>query len=211
MTGRRSNFWRWRGSSGVKTASQSLQQDISTYNSEGGSRLHSTGNSGANTLRPKTGMSTARPSTARPRTGISTANSQDIICAISESRGVTPVVGMALLNLNTCEVFLCQINDNPQYVRTIQKLSVFEPQVVIVSSYGGNPSKLHLTIEETMADVCRLEPVDRQYFTEVAGHELLQQLAFAEDFEALRASLSTTFFAVCCFAAVSISTSQLPC
>lgn len=74
------------------------------------------------TVRPSTG----RPGTARPRTGMSTLGieNQEIICAVSESRGVSPSVGMAFLNLDTGEAVLSQFSDSQTYVRTVHKVSV---------------------------------------------------------------------------------------
>jgi DNA mismatch repair protein MSH4 len=50
---------------------------------------------------------------------------QEIICAVSESRGVSPSVGMAFLNLDTGEAVLSQFSDSQTYVRTIHKVIFF--------------------------------------------------------------------------------------
>jgi len=63
-------------------------------------------------------------------------------------------------------------------------------------------SKLNPCIEENLGDISNLLEVDRRYFSEQAGLEYIQQLAFAEDVEALKVSVSGNYFAVCCFSAV---------
>ena len=157
----------------------------------------------SHTSRPLTGNSSRRPQTARTRTGISTSASQEIICAVIESRGVSPVVGIAFLNLTSAEAILCQISDSQTYVRTIQKISVYEPYLVLVPAYAHNvSSKLHGFIEENLTQVSAVQEIDRRYFSESAGSDYVQQLAFLEDVEVLNMSIKGYFFALCCFAAV---------
>lgn len=153
------------------------------------------------TSRPFTADS-RRPSTAKSRTGLSSVNQQDIICAVIESRGVSPIVGIAFLNITSTEVILCQINDSQSYVRTIQKLQVYGPSVVLVPTYSNNASfKLHSSIEEHL-DGRRITEIDRKYFAEKEGTQLLQQFAFLEDLDALNVSIKGYFYAMCCFTAV---------
>jgi DNA mismatch repair protein MSH4 len=155
------------------------------------------------TSRPRTGRSSGRPGTGRPKTGISSSVSQEIVCAVTESRGVSPIVGIALLNLYSAEAFLCQINDNQSYVRTIQKLSVYEPSKILVPAYQTNMvAKLHACIEENLGHISAIEEINRHYFAETTGLEYIQQLAFTEDIEAIKISISGNYFSVCCFSAV---------
>ncbi len=75
--------------------------------------------------RPRTGArSVGRPSTARPRTGVSTpgVENQEIICAVSESRGISPTVGLAFVNLDTAEAVLSQICDSQTFVNIFESL-----------------------------------------------------------------------------------------
>lgn len=159
--------------------------------------------------RPRTGRkSTGRPSTARPRTGVSTlgVENQEIICAISESRGISPVVGLAFVNLDTGEAVLSQISDSQTYVRTVHKLLVFNPTNILVVSTAANPkSKLFSILEDALDDIeSNITLLDRRYWAETVGLEYIQQLAFAEDVEAIKAAVSGNYYAVCCFAAVSL-------
>jgi DNA mismatch repair protein MSH4 len=155
------------------------------------------------TSRPLTSTTDRRPTTARTRTGISTVNNQDIICAVIEARGVSPLVAIAFLNLTSVEATLCQISDSQTYVRTIQKLSVYEPSVILIPNTSPDvSSKLHGCIEENLSQICSLQPIDRRYFAENAGLEYLHQLAFVEDIEAIKVSIKGYFFTLCCLAAV---------
>ena len=146
--------------------------------------------------------------TARPRTGISTVagiEPQHVVCAISESRGIAPTVGLAFVNMDTGEAVLCQISDSQTYVRTIHKLKVYEPSELLIVSTAANPkSKLFSIIEEnTSTVVSSIKLLNRKYWAEATGLEYIQQLAFSEDVEALKVSVDGNYFAVCCIAAAS--------
>ena len=147
---------------------------------------------------------TGRASKTATKTGTSTFNGQQIICGIIESRGVSPTVGLAVMNLDTCEATLCQISDNQSYVRTLQKLSVSEPSLVLVPAYGNNSSStLHRSIAETLGDGSPIEDVEHRFFSEAAGLDYIKQYALVEDVAAMKHSASGNYYAVCCFAAVS--------
>ncbi|KXL48791.1 MAG: hypothetical protein FE78DRAFT_86832 [Acidomyces sp. 'richmondensis'] len=150
--------------------------------------------------------STTRPSTARPRTGVSTlgAENQEVICAISESRGISPTVGLAFVNLDTGEAVLSQISDSQTYVRTIHKLTVFNPSNILIVSTAASPkSKLFSIIEDSLDDVaCNITLLERRFWAETTGLEYIQTLAFKEDVESIKTAVSGNYYAVCCFAAV---------
>ena len=151
--------------------------------------------------------STARPSTGRRSRAGSTiggGESQQIICAISEARGVSPTVGMAFVNTSTAEAVLSQICDNQFYARTLNKLQIFEPSVILVVSTSGPPnlkSKMYQIVEDNILGA-EIVTVDRRYWTESAGLEYIQQLAFIEDVEAIKVAIGGNYFATCCFSAV---------
>lgn len=174
--------------------------------------LYTTADYATGTSHPRTERrSTGRPSTARPRTGLSTlgVENQEIICAISESRGVSPVVGLSFVNLDTGEAILCQINDSQTYVRTIHKLMVFNPTMILIVSSASDPkSKLFSIVEDSLEELdSDVRLLDRRYWAETVGLEYIQHLAFAEDVEAIKTAVSGNYYAVCCFAAVSLSSS----
>jgi DNA mismatch repair protein MSH4 len=153
-----------------------------------------------------------RPSTARPSTGrrsragstIGGGESQQIICAISEGRGVSPTVGMAFVNTSTAEAVLSQICDNQFYARTLNKLQIFEPSVILIVSTSGPPkpkSNMYQIVEDNILGAT-IVTVDRRYWSESAGLEYIQKLAFIEDVEAIKVAIGGNYFATCCFSAV---------
>ena len=158
------------------------------------------------TPRPSTSMSratTGRPRTGRPRTAASTiGGDQQIICAISESRGLSPIVGLAFVNLSTTEAVLCQISDNQTYVKTLHKLFCLEPTEVLFMTTAAQPkSKLYSFIEGNLPHM-HINPIDRKYWAEMTGMEYIQQLAFKQDLQALKVAVEGNYYAICCFAAV---------
>ncbi|KAF1945409.1 hypothetical protein EJ02DRAFT_369214 [Clathrospora elynae] len=159
------------------------------------------------TSRPGTRRDTGRPSTARPKTGASTiarVEAQNIVCAIAESRGISPTVGLAFVNLDTAEAVLCQICDSQTFVRTVHKLKVYGPSEILIVSTAASPrSKLFSIIEENIEDIgSKLTLLDRRYWAESTGYEYIQSLAFKEDVEAIKISVTGNYYAVCCIAAV---------
>ncbi|KAI4200951.1 MAG: hypothetical protein LQ346_002277 [Caloplaca aetnensis] len=157
------------------------------------------------TPRPETSLSSnGRPRTARPRTVASTLTSKDqqVICAISESRGISPVVGLAFVNLSTTEAVLCQISDNQTFTRTIHKLVVYEPTELLMMTTAAQPkSKLFSIIEHNLQGL-KITVIDRKYWSETTGLEHIQRLAFKQDVEAIKVSVGGNFYATCCIAAV---------
>lgn len=155
-----------------------------------------------------THQSITRPSTTTGRRSRAPSTlggeSQKIICALSEARGVTPTVGLAFVNISTGEAVLSQICDTQFYVRTINKLQVFEPTEILIVSTSAPPnpkSKIYKVIEENIPGV-KICSMDRRYWSEVAGLESISQLAFPEDIETIKISIGGNYFTTCCFAAV---------
>ncbi|KAI4642248.1 hypothetical protein J4E93_007392 [Alternaria ventricosa] len=152
------------------------------------------------TSRPGTRRNTGRPSTARPRTGASTiarVEAQNVVCAIAESRGISPTVGLALVNLDTAEAVLCQICDSQTFVRTVHKLKVYGPSEILIVSTAASPrSKLFSIVEENLEDIgSKLTLLDRRYWAESTGYEYIQSLAFREDIEAIKISVTGNYYA----------------
>lgn len=88
--------------------------------------------------------------------------------------------------------------------RTCHKIKVFSPTEIIYATTAAE-SKLLSIVRENL-DVenagIKMAEIHRKYWTEAVGHEFLQRLALPEDFEALRLTLTGTYYAVCSFAAV---------
>ena len=158
--------------------------------------------------RPGSRRGHGRPSTARPRTGASTIariEYQNLICAVAESRGISPTVGLAFVNLDLAEAVLCQICDSQTYVRTVHKLKVYGPSEILIISTAASPkSKLFSIIEENLEEIgSKLTLLDRRYWAETTGYEYVQSYAFKEDIEAIQVAVTGNYYAVCCIAAVS--------
>ncbi|KAK4500175.1 hypothetical protein PRZ48_008361 [Zasmidium cellare] len=156
---------------------------------------------------PTVYRSNGRPGTAttRPRTGYSTLGmeNQEIVCAVSESRGVSPMVGLAFINLDTGEAVLSQLNDSQTYVKTTHKITVFQPTYILIVNTAAHPkSKLFSILEDQLDDLqAKIVLLDRQYWSETTGLEYIQQLAFRQDVESIKTAVTGNYFAVCCFAA----------
>lgn len=160
--------------------------------------------------RPGTATATSRPATTRswPKTSAtSTAHgylNDDVICAVAESRGVSPSVGLAVVNLSTCEAVLCQFTDTQTFARTCHKIKVFGPTEILYASSAADSkfiAILYENLEVDKGEIC-MTKLDRGCWSEARGHEHIKDLALPEDYEALRLSLTGSYFSVCCFAAV---------
>lgn len=141
---------------------------------------------------------------SRAASSIGGGEASQIICAVSEARGIAPSVGIAFINVSTGEAVLSQICDNQSYVKTIHKLTVFEPSRILIVSTACPPhpkSCLCSTIEEELPGV-PVVPLNRKYWSESAGLDFLHALAFKEDIEAIKVAIEGNFYATCSFSAV---------
>ncbi|OQE28671.1 hypothetical protein PENSTE_c003G06774 [Penicillium steckii] len=148
---------------------------------------------------PLTSKPASRRPTGRPTTTATSVAGQDIICAISESRGVSSTVGLAFVNLATAEVVLCQICDSQIYEKTVIKIGVFEPNEILFMN-TAKESKLCYILQENLPDTM-FTYLDRKFWSDKTGHELLDRLAFRDEVDSLKVILDTNYFAGCCFAA----------
>lgn len=134
-----------------------------------------------------------------------------VVCAISEARGVSPTVGLALINISTNEAIISQICDTQFYFKTITKLQAYSPRNILMSNVSPTPgqnSKLPSILEHD-PQLCQIpvENLDRKYWSETAGLEYIQNLAFKEDLEAIKVAIQSHFYATSAFAAVGASKS----
>ena len=66
------------------------------------------------------------------------------------------------------------------------------------------PSKLMSVLEENLESTgTPVTLLDRRYWTEAAGLEYIEQLAFEDEVESIKVAVDGNFFAICCFSAVS--------
>jgi DNA mismatch repair protein MSH4 len=140
----------------------------------------------------------------RPTTAATSVASQEVICAISESRGVSPTVGLAFVNLSTSEAVLCQICDSNSYARTVNKLAVFEPtELLFMNTSSARSTKLFDTIQDNIPGLI-ITCIDRRYWSDRASQDYVDRLAFPEELESIRSSLERHYFAACCLASVCL-------
>ncbi|PLB45281.1 putative DNA mismatch repair protein Msh4 [Aspergillus steynii IBT 23096] len=138
--------------------------------------------------------------TTRPTTTATSVATQDIICAVSESRGISSTVGLAFVNLSTAETALCQICDSQTYVKTVTKIGVFEPTEILFMN-TAKESKLFYIIEENVPNTT-LTFLDRKFWSDKTCLEYADRLAFPMDIESIKITFGGNYFAACCFAAV---------
>lgn len=159
-----------------------------------------------------TGTTTGSGRRSGAASSIGASEGHQIICAVSEARGVAPSVGIAFVNVSTGEAVLSQICDNQSYVKTTHKLTVFEPSRILIVSTACPPnhkSSLCATIEEELPGV-PIIALDRKYWSETAGLEFIQALAFKEDVEAIKVAIEGNFYATCSFSAVGPANESKP-
>lgn len=156
--------------------------------------------------------SRSRPATSKsrpPTRATSTAYGymgNEILCTVSESRGLTPSVGLAFINLTTCEAVLCQFTDTQTYARTCHKLKVFAPSEIVYATTATDSKMIAIIHEniQTEDQATNFREIDRRYWSETAGREDLRRLAFHGELEALQVAVNGNYFAICSFAAVRI-------
>ncbi|KAI1208023.1 DNA mismatch repair protein-like protein MutS [Annulohypoxylon truncatum] len=174
-----------------------------TFTSYSGSRS-ATSLSHSNPSRQRRHTSTTSGRKSRAASSVWGSESHEIICAVTEARGVSPTVGLAFINITTDEAILSQICDSQFYVKTVHKIQMYEPSTILMvkTAFPPHPkSSLLSIIEEELPDTT-IEPLDRRYWSENAGLEFIQNLAFREDLEAIKVAIEGNFYATCSFAAV---------
>lgn len=150
-------------------------------------------------------LSTTSGRKSRCASSIGGSENHEIICAVSEARGVTPSVGIAFVNVSTGEANLTQICDTQFYVKTLHQVMVYNPYLILLvsTSFPPNPvSTLNSMLLQTYQHIPRI-PLDRRYWSEEQGLEYLQTLAFRDEVEAIKVAIEGNFYATCAFSAVS--------
>lgn len=183
------------------TEAATITRDTSVQDSSTGRKSNDTSVQGLRTVR----KSNARPRPKTPASTTTASREHQFICAISESRGISPIVGLAFIDVTTTEAVLCQISDNQTFVRTTHKLFVYQPTEILFMSTAAQPkSQLYSIIEANLQILpqTRLVILDRKYWSETAGNEYIEKLALRQDVEAIKVSVGGNFYATCCIAAV---------
>ncbi|KAK8138544.1 hypothetical protein PG984_001924 [Apiospora sp. TS-2023a] len=134
-----------------------------------------------------------------------------VICAISEARGVSPSVGLAFINATTNEAVLSQICDSQFYVKTIHKIQIYWPSVILMvnTAFPPHPKSPLLSLVEEAMSGTPIEALDRKYWSETLGLEFIQTLSFREDLDATKVAIQGNYYATCSFAAPSEDTMMI--
>ncbi|KAL5092472.1 hypothetical protein Trisim1_001725 [Trichoderma cf. simile WF8] len=165
--------------------------------------------------RPSTPFRTASTTTSRPTTPsrrsrseatpsiLGQSDSHDVVCAVSEARGVTPTVGIAAVNLSLGEVTLSQICDNQSYVRTIHKLQLACPSRIVFmpSACSPNEPSTFFSLVQRLIPEAEMSSHDRSAWSESAGIEYIEHLAPEGDIGPIKVAIQGKYYAICCFSA----------
>ncbi|KAK8125173.1 DNA mismatch repair protein Msh4 [Apiospora kogelbergensis] len=140
------------------------------------------------------------------------SDGHQVICAISEARGVSPSVGLAFINATTNEAVLSQICDSQFYVKTVHKIEIYGPSVILMvnTAFPPNPRSNLLSILEERLPGTAIEGLDRKYWSETLGLESIHTLSFREDLDAIKVALQGNYYATCSFSA-AIKYMKLAC
>ncbi|KAH7189569.1 muts domain V-domain-containing protein [Fusarium flagelliforme] len=161
--------------------------------------------------RPPTARPPSRPRTSSGRrsrnTGVSSilgqSEAHDVVCAVSESRGVAPSVGIAFVNVSIGEVIITQICDNKSYRKTVHQIQLSSPSRVLFMSTAcppNNPSTLFSLVQQLVSDT-QIDAMERSAWSETEGIEHIHNLAFKGDIEPLKVATQGKFYAISSFAA----------
>ena len=123
-----------------------------------------------------------------------------LVCAITESRGPTPTVGICFLSPELAQCLLIEFADSTLFGRTVQEVTMLEPTVILVPDTALRPirSKLVCILAEHFSGV-RIEGVRRGDFDENAAIELLRSVSVSP----CDAAVSDRFFCLSSLAAAA--------
>ncbi|EHK18134.1 uncharacterized protein TRIVIDRAFT_194557 [Trichoderma virens Gv29-8] len=157
-----------------------------------------------------TSTTTSRPTTPsrRSRNGatpsiLGQSDSYDVVCAVSEARGVTPTVGIAMVNLSLGEVTLSQICDNQSYVKTIHKLQLACPSRIVFmpSACSPNEPSTFFSLVQRLIPEAEISSHDRSAWSESSGIEYIEHLAPEGDIGPIKVAIQGKYYAICCLSA----------
>ncbi|KAI8604094.1 DNA mismatch repair protein Msh4 [Dissophora ornata] len=125
------------------------------------------------------------------------------LAAIVEGRGTGAEVGMCFCDLKTSEVILCQMADSQTYVRTLQKLSLFEPSEILMPTSAVDPvnTKLVKIVKESLPS-STITPVARRLFNDSTGLQYIKKYTIKEGSASLLLGIPTKYFCLAATAAV---------
>lgn len=157
----------------------------------------------APSLRPPSNRSNASARTS----AIQVSEKNAVVCAISQSRSITPSVGLAFIDLTTSEAVLCQFTDTQTFVRTCNTINVFNPTHLIYPDSATDFKIISIVARDLRLEHRNLsiESASRRYWSETSAYQYVERLTVPEDLPALAVTLDNNFFALYCFSAVGFA------
>ncbi|GME66555.1 unnamed protein product [[Candida] boidinii] len=122
-----------------------------------------------------------------------------VICVISESTSIPPVVGICFVDISSTDMTITQLIDSPTYVRTIHKISVFGPTEIIVSNASKNFQGTHLVeiLEENITESTKLISISQKHFVPVNHFKVFIRSLKETDKSSLINQLKSQHYALC--------------
>ncbi|XP_055328886.1 mutS protein homolog 4-like [Paramacrobiotus metropolitanus] len=129
-----------------------------------------------------------------------------VIVALAEGRGVAHgEIGLATIDMRTSVVELGQYADTASYMRTIIKLNVLEPSVVVISetmTSADHPSPLYIILRELhFHGGPNVITVQRKHFNEGFGMDKVKKLNLLDESK-LETELASKYYCLASFAAL---------
>ncbi|OCT46798.1 hypothetical protein CLCR_02054 [Cladophialophora carrionii] len=162
----------------------------------------------ANSTAIRTSNTTARPQTgcwweSKPVATSTGYGDAEIICAISESRGISPTIGLSFVSVATSEATLCQFTDTQTYARTCHKIKIYAPSETLYMSAAEDSKLISVVAENLEVETVgiRMTSLHRKYWSALSGQDYVRCLAFPDEVEVLKSSTAGYYFATCCFSA----------
>uniref|UniRef100_A0A914CRA4 DNA mismatch repair proteins mutS family domain-containing protein n=1 Tax=Acrobeloides nanus TaxID=290746 RepID=A0A914CRA4_9BILA len=118
--------------------------------------------------------------TRTPKNTTGSTNSVTIV-ALMEGRGTDRgQIGIASMDLRHSELSICEFYDTNAYTLLKVRLHILDPVEIILPEYPtekNNPTKLLVDMIQTMFTNVTVVPLQRRYFNDARGIELIKQLA----------------------------------
>lgn len=102
--------------------------------------------------------------------------SKVVLAIFTSSNIASTEVGMCCMNMDTNELLLTSFTDAPTYVRTIHKLNVYDPTLVLLPEFCVKPSlnKLAFILQSNMKESVKVTTTKSRLFNSTEGSNLLK-------------------------------------
>ncbi|KAI8812993.1 muts protein 4 [Cladochytrium replicatum] len=145
-----------------------------------------------------------KSTTSRITSSLEESSSSSWVMSVIESRGsAAGEVGVAALDLQTCECHLSQFADTPTFAKTVHKIHLVEPLELLMSITTAETSKSNLCaiIEELLPNI-PIVPVHRKYYNDGVGLNYLKRYGLSEETPTIAVTLSTKYYCLAALAAL---------